>query len=267
MEGLDRQMDSILLPDGMHAEAWSNENLRGQWLRGKATKGRRVLLYLHGGGYQYGSSRSHRHLAGAIAQAAACDSLVLDYRLAPEHPFSAALDDAVAAYAMLLENHSPCCVAIAGDSAGGGLAIATLIAARERGLPMPAAIVCMSPWADLTCPEPSPHEMARIDDPISPIKDMRDYANAYLADEPADNPLASPVFASLDGLPPMFLQTGSGEILLRDSIALVNATRASSVTFEIEGGAPHVWQWFWPRLASARRSLARIGRFLDEKLD
>jgi acetyl esterase/lipase len=262
-EGLDAAERAIALPDGMTSVPWSTPGLSGQFIRGARTAENRILLFLHGGGYHYGSSRSHRHLAAAIAGHAACDALVLDYRLAPEHTFPAALEDALAAYRKLLASLPAERIAFAGDSAGGGLALATAVAAREAGLPTPRAIICMSPWLDLTCRDLTPEEASMIDDPISSVSEMRGYAASYLGGAPPDTPGASPLFADLRNLPPIYVQAGSREILIRDALALASAA-PSSIRLEIEADAPHVWQWFWPRLPAAREAVQRLGRFLGD---
>jgi len=151
----DRAEKAFSLPAGMASSLWAANGLPGERLAARDAASGRTVLYLHGGGYGIGSPRSHRHLAAAIAHAAHADALLPDYRLAPEHPFPAALDDAVTAYRHVLQHAPAAQVAVVGDSAGGGLTIATLLAARDAGLAMPAAAVCLSPWVDLTNSSPS----------------------------------------------------------------------------------------------------------------
>jgi monoterpene epsilon-lactone hydrolase len=263
---MDRAEQAFRLPDGVTASPWQRNELRGQWLSNAAATDKRTVLYLHGGGYCLGSSRSHRHLAGAVARAAGANALALDYRLAPEHPFPAGLDDAVDAYAALLEATPAKQVVIAGDSAGGGLTLATFLAARGRGLPAPGALVCMSPWLDLTGRPLSQRELARLDDPVVSFDDLGELAAPYLNGTPADAPLASPLFADLNGLPPTLVQVSSDELLFRDSLELASRVAGSALTLEIESSLPHVWQWFWPRLNLGRAAIDRIGAFVDRRL-
>lgn len=252
------------LPSGIEVSPWQHGEVRGELLRPAAADPARALLYLHGGGYGIGSPRSHRHLAAALAEKTGAAVLLPDYRLAPEHPFPAAVEDALAAYRWLLSHHAADRLAIAGDSAGGGLTVATALAARDAGLPLPAALVCLSPWVDLSCPENDGSD-GPIDDPLVDHAHIDAYAEAYLGGTPGDHPLASPLFADLKGLPPLLIQASACERLLPDSRRLAAAAERAgvAVTLELAQGVPHVWQWFWPQLELARGSIARIAAFLD----
>jgi phosphinothricin tripeptide acetyl hydrolase len=222
-----------------------------------------VVLYLHGGGYVIGSPPSHRHLAAAIAGAAAANALLLDYRLAPEHPYPAAVEDATAAYRWLLARGiAPGSVVIAGDSAGGGLTVATLLALREARVPLPAAGVCISPWVDLTCSGGSYVTKAAAD-PIVGRAGVEQMARAYLGSTAPREPLASPLFADLRGLPPLLIHVGSEEVLLDDSVQLAERARAAGVdtTLEVYERMIHVWHWFLPMLDEAQTAVEAIGRF------
>jgi len=222
------------------------------------------VLYLHGGGYVIGSPRSHRHLAAAIAGAAGTSALLLDYRLAPEHPFPAAVDDAVAAYRWLLDQGIAAGhIAVAGDSAGGGLTVATLLALLNARLPMPAAGVCISPWVDLTCRGESYRSKADVD-PIVRSAGVSEMARAYLATTDPRSPLASPLFADLRGLPPLLIHVGSDEVLLDDAIGLAERAKAAGVdaTLEQWDRMIHVWHWFLPMLDEAQAAVASIGSFV-----
>jgi monoterpene epsilon-lactone hydrolase len=239
------------------------ETPRAERLQPPTAQPGRMVLYLHGGGYVIGSPRSHRHLAVAIASAAAASALLLDYRLAPEHPFPAALDDAVAAYRWLLDHGvAPGGIVIAGDSAGGGLTVATLVALRDAGLPRPAAGVCISPWVDLTCSAPS-YAAKATTDPIVVGQSVARMATAYLGAADRRTPLASPLFADLAGLPPLLIHVGSEEVLLDDSIALADrATKAGvGATLDVWPEMIHVWHWFLPMLDEAQAAIDRIGIF------
>jgi monoterpene epsilon-lactone hydrolase len=238
-----------------------------EWLRPPSAVPGRVVLYLHGGGYVIGSPRSHRHLAAAIAGAAGASALLLDYRLAPEHPFPAAVEDATAAYRWLLDQATaPEHIVIAGDSAGGGLTVATVLALREARVPLPAGGVCISPWLDLTCSGASYATKAAAD-PIVRRAGVEEMARAYLGATPPRTPLASPLFADLRGLPPLLIQVGSDEVLLDDAVQLAERAKAAGVdaTLEIYDRMIHVWHWFLPMLDEAQTAVEAIGRFVRSR--
>ena len=235
-----------------------------EWLRPPSAAPGRVVLYLHGGGYVIGSPRSHRHLAAAIAGAAGASALLLDYRLAPEHPYPAAVEDATAAYRWLLDQAiAPGHIVIAGDSAGGGLTVAALLALREARVPLPAAGVCISPWVDLTCGGASYATKADAD-PIVRRAGVEQMAQAYLGATPPRTPLASPLFADLRGLPPLLIHVGTDEVLLDDAVQLAERARAAGVdvTLDIYERMIHVWHWFLPMLDEAQTAVEAIGRFV-----
>ena len=251
-------------PPEIKVERVSAPAAPAEWLRPPSAAPGRVVLYLHGGGYVIGSPRSHRHLAAAVAAAAAASALLLDYRLAPEHPYPAAVDDAVAAYRWLLDQGTaPGHVVVAGDSAGGGLTVATLLALREAGVPLPAGGVCISPWVDLSCGGESYRTKAAVD-PIVQRAGVDQMARAYLGDTPPRTPLASPLFADLGGLPPLLIHVGSDEVLLDDAVQLADRARAAGVdaTLEVWDRMIHVWHWFLPMLDEAKDAIDGIGRFV-----
>jgi len=226
------------------------------------------VLYFHGGGYVAGSARTGTHLAAELARRAGGRALSVDYRLAPEHPYPAAVKDGVAAYAGLLESGaSPDRVVVAGDSAGGGLAVATLLAARERGLPQPAAVAVFSPWADLTR---SGASMRTKDgaDPLFSYAAMGWYADRYLPNGDRSAPLASPVFASLAGLPPLLIQVGSHEVLLDDAVRLAAAAGRDDVdvTLRVAAEGTHVFQLYFGALDEADEALDEVARFFARHL-
>jgi acetyl esterase/lipase len=225
----------------------------------------RRLLHLHGGGYVIGSPETHAGLIGELALRAGLRTTAVDYRKAPEHLFPAAVDDALAAYRDLLASGVEARdLVIAGDSAGGGLALATLIAAREAGLPLPAAVVLFSPWVDLTLAGGSMRSKEAAD-PVFDASDIQAYAELYLGKEgdPTD-PLASPLLADLSGLPPLLVQVGANEVLLDDAVRLAARAGAADVdvTLEIGAGLPHVYQHFHDVLDEADAALTRAARFL-----
>ncbi|MGE0858140.1 MAG: alpha/beta hydrolase [Gammaproteobacteria bacterium] len=233
-------------------------------LRAPEASAERVLLYLHGGGYVMGSPNTHRSLAGELSRASGATVLLPDYRLAPEAPFPAAVEDAVAAYDWLLAaGHAPASLAIAGDSAGGGLTAATLVALRDRGRPLPRCAVCISPWSDLACSNASYHYRAAAD-PMIPPADVRFMAGLYLGGADPESPLASPNRADLAGLPPLLIHVGRDEVLLDDALVLDQAARSAGVdsTLEVWDDMIHVWHAFHPMLPEGREAIARVGAYL-----
>ena len=238
-----------------------------EWVIPAGMGSERVILYLHGGAYNAGSTRSHRALAANIAYASRARALTIDYRLAPEHPYPAALVDAFSAYRWLLdEGFRPEQIAVTGDSAGGGLTIALLTALRERGYPMPAAAVVLSPWTDLSASGASWQENAKADYLIHGSK-LKEAARLYLKDTNPQTPLASPVYARLEGLPPLLIQVGSDEVLLSDSERLAENARLCGVdaTLEIWEGMQHVWHFAASFLPEARQAIDEIGKFIRER--
>ncbi len=264
-------MLSELMPavTGFEAEPAKIGGIAGEWIRGKSV--RRIdaaLLYLHGGGYAIGSPKSHRHMLGPLSADSGLPIFAADYRLAPEHPFPAAVDDAVAAYKGLLDSGIAADkLAIAGDSAGGGLTIATLVAARDKGLPMPACAVALSPWCDLSQGGESFRSRAERD-PIVKKDGIDTMAAAYLAGADPKSPLASPLFARLNGLPPLLIQVGTEEALHDDAVALKARAESAGVevSFESWGGMMHVWHIFHPILSEGRDAIARAGLFLKRRI-
>lgn len=246
--------------------------VRGEWLlpSGGGSAGEAVVLYLHGGGYVIGSPRSHRHLAADIALAAGTRTFTLDYRLAPEHPFPAALDDAVAAYRWLIESQRvhPGHVVLAGDSAGGGLVLTTLVALRDAGLPLPAAGVCISPWTDLSCSLPACDPQRPSRDPLIDHAVLRAMAHATMGRRSLRDPRVSPLFADLRGLPPLLVQVAGGEALVDDARQLAIAASEAGVhtTLEVWPRMVHVWHWYARLLDEGQQAIERIAQFMHGAL-
>jgi monoterpene epsilon-lactone hydrolase len=240
----------------------------GVWLDSEATRSDRVVLYLHGGAYVIGSSLSHRELAARIGRVAGARTLALDYRLGPENKFPAAVEDAVSAYRFLIEDLglAPSKVALAGDSAGGGLTAATLVAIRDQHLPAPSAAVLLSPWLDLTVSGQSAYERAERD-PICTPERLLQAARDYLGAADAREPLASPMFAELSGLPPLLILVGTIEVLYDDSVRFAAKAKEAGVDVELEvgEGLPHVWP-FMAGTPEAGVATEDIGRFLTAHL-
>ena len=228
----------------------------------------RALLYFHGGGYVIGSPETHLGLVSHIADAMGAAAWSADYRLGPEHPFPAAIDDGLATYRALLDaGTSPDQVIIAGDSAGGGTAVATAIAAREAGLPAAAGLALLSPWVNLANTGWSYETRAETDPMVS--KDGLDwFATQYLNGAETGHPLASPIEADLSGLPPMLIQVGPDEVLLSDATTLAERAGAAqvAVTLEIWPKMIHVFQAFYPFLPESRGAIARIGEWSRERV-
>ena len=229
----------------------------------------KVILYLHGGGYTVGSCDAYRHFVSHIALAAKMCLVLLEYRLAPECPFPAALEDAVAAYSWLLDNGIlPKNIALAGDSAGGGLAMATAVSLRDKKIALPGAIVCMSPWVDLANTGES--SITESNKGLILIPEMlKSCAASYVGNNDYQNPLISPLYADLSRLPPMLIQVGSREIILNDSTRLAERARNAGVdvTLEVWDGMWHVWQVFTNRLPESERAIKVIGEFLRKHME
>lgn len=261
---MDALAEYFAVPDGTEVEQSWIADIPGEWVRAKQARRDAVLLYFHGGGYVLGSCKSHRHLIAALSAASGMSVFAPDYRLAPEHPFPAAVEDGVAVYKGLLDpGIEPGKIAIAGDSAGGGLTLATLLAARDSGLPMPACAAVISPWADLSQGGEAYRTRARRD-PMITKSGLDDMAAAYLGKTGAKTPLASPAFADFKDLPPILIQVGSEEALHSDAEAVRARAEAAGVevSFESWAGMIHVWHAFHPILSEGRDAIARIGSYL-----
>jgi len=229
---------------------------------------RHVVLYFHGGVYVLGDAFQAARLAAQVGRRTRAKVISVDYRLAPEHPYPAAVDDALAAYEALLEGGTdPAGIAFAGESAGGGLAVATLVNAREHGLPLPAAAYLMSPYVDLTLAGTT-IETKRDADPLLSPEALRARVGDYTAGQDPALGLISPVFADLSGLPPLIIQAGTHEVLLDDAIRLARqaATADVQVTLDITAGVPHVFQAYYAILDEAAAALDRAGQLLSAYL-
>jgi len=229
----------------------------------------RNVLYLHGGGYTSGSFGCYRHLTWRVAAATRAPVLIVDYRLAPEHPFPAAVEDAVSAYRWLLaDGADPRQLAIVGDSAGGGLAFATVLKLRDEGVALPAAIVAVSPWTDLALTGESLRRHARSD-PMMNSENIATLALCYLAGADPRTPFASPFYGDLTAFPSTLIQVGSDEVLLDDAVRMADKLRAGGNHAELEiwPRMPHVWHLFAPLLPEAHKAIKRIGTFVRDRFD
>ena len=259
---------SLPMDDDISTERVGVEGVPAEWIVAPEAQDGRVLLYFHGGGYLLGSMRTHRVMLAHISRAAQARVLGLEYRLAPECPFPAAVDDAVMAYRWLLKNGtSPQSIVIGGDSAGGGLMAAALVALRYLGEPLPAAGVGISPWTDMEATGKSHTTNSEVD-PLVKRDRLIEFGKAYLGGKDPRAPLASPIHADLTGLPPLLLQVGSTETLLDDSTLLAQRAREAGVEAEVDvwDGMPHVWHHFAPILPEARQAIERIAEFMRKHI-
>jgi monoterpene epsilon-lactone hydrolase len=241
----------------------------GEWIAASDAPRDKALLYFHGGGFRLGSVTSHRELIARIAQASACRVLAINYRLAPEYRFPVPLEDALASYGWMLDQGLRAeNIAFAGDSAGGNLVLTTMLGLRERGLPLPAAGVLMSPWTDLAATGESYVSRAAAD-PIHQRPMITALAKDYLG-EGGDlrDPLVSPLYADLTGLPPLLIQVGNRETVLSDSTLFADSARAAGVDVDLQvwDGMIHVFQMFGKELPEARQAVASIAEFLRQHL-
>ena len=236
----------------------------GEWQQATLGSTDNVILYLHGGAFVLGSPTSHRDMVGAIADAAQARAFIVDYRLAPETIFPGAVEDAVAAYKGLLANGEKAeKIIIVGDSAGGGLTMSTLVALRDEGVELPAGAVCISPWADLTFAGDSMIVKDKVDAMLG-RGSLSWFADQYLAGQDAAQPLASPIFADLEGLPPILIQVGSNEVLLDDAVRLNKALKKADgdVTLEVWDGQMHVWHLMSMIVPEGKHAINVIGTFV-----
>ena len=238
-----------------------------EWITTPDVISNHVILYLHGGGYIAGSIATHRDLVGRISRAAKARILIIDYRLAPEHPFPAALDDAVKAYQWLVSNEKidPKNIIIGGDSAGGGLAISILVKLREKGIGLPIAAFCLSPWTDLAGTGETIKTKAELDPFVTP-KDGEFMAKLYLKETDPKNYLASPLYADLEGLPPLYIQVGTSEILLDDSLRLAEKAKKAGVDVELDVWEDmiHVFAAFASWAPEGQQAIEKIGKFIQK---
>jgi acetyl esterase/lipase len=238
-----------------------------EWIAASGAADDRVILYLHGGGYVMGSIATHREMVARLSKAAKARALALDYRLAPEHPFPAAVEDATAAYQWLLsQNIEPSRIVVAGDSAGGGLTLATLVALRDAKVPLPAAGVCISPWTDMEGTGASMTTRAKAD-PVVQKQGLLGMAQLYLGGKDPRSPLAAPLHADLAGLPSLLIHVGDAETLLDDSTRVAEKAKMAGVKVDLEiwPEMPHVWHLFAPFLPEGQQAIDKIGQYIQTK--
>jgi acetyl esterase/lipase len=254
----------VVLPKSARFQGVDAAGVRSEWMEMPPISRDRVFLLLHGGGYTSGSPRTHRKLAAYLSRSAYSRVLSPEYRLAPEHPFPAGVKDAIKVYGWLLDQGVlPENILVGGDSAGGGLALSMLLALRDGGVQLPRAAILMSAWTDLTVSNPSVQAHRKIDPSVT-RDDLRTAAKLYLDERSPADPIASPLFANLSGLPPMLLQVGGNEILLDDSRLLAERARAVGVdaTCKIYDGMWHVHQFAAPEVPEAHAAMNDIAAFI-----
>jgi epsilon-lactone hydrolase len=262
--GFEQMAGMFPVDADIKSEPVTANGVKSEWVSAPDADPGRAILYLHGGGYVIGSINTHRSLAGRLSRAAKARVLVIDYRLAPEHPFPAAVDDSVAAYRwMLARGLKPSRIAVSGDSAGGGLTAATLVAIKDAKLPMPAAGALISPWVDM---EGIGESMSTKDsvDPMVHKDGLLGMAKAYLGGQNPRSPLAAPLYADLTGLPPLLIQVGTSETLLDDASRLAERAKKAgvNVTYEPWEHMIHVWHLFAPMLDEGQQAIEKIGAFV-----
>lgn len=264
-------LGKLWLPSGIKRNPFQLNHLESEWFvpDGTLLHDRKIILYLHGGGYAIGSIKSYRSLIAKLARETRLKTLAINYRLAPEHPFPAALDDALHTYLWLLEyeGYQPEDIILAGDSAGGGLAAALLLALREMELPMPMAGILLSPWTDLAGTGRSIRTKAD-DDPILPACKLKSWGKQYAHITDVKHPFVSPLYGDLSGLPPMFVQVGTEEVVHDDSTRFAAKAKecGSPIEIEIWKDMPHVWHFCWHVLPEARRAFENIAGFVREQV-
>jgi acetyl esterase/lipase len=261
--------DATVPPTEVEYEALDVDGVPAEWAIPLTAENGWVLLYFHGGGYCHCSVGSHRRLVGHLAKATGCRALNVDYRLAPESPYPAALVDALTAYRWLLGHGTePSHIAVAGDSAGGGLALALILKAREEGLPSPGACVLLSPWVDLAMTGDSLTSRRNVD-LLQDTSLMRDCAGFYLAGVDPRHPYASPLYSDLSGLPPVYIQAGDADLLVDDARRLADKARLADVDVRLDvfPDMQHIHQIWAGALPEADDAVDRIGRFLRRRLD
>ncbi len=258
----------IRIPKQVIVTAVDAAGVPAEWIEWKGKDSGRYILYLHGGGYVICSPRTHRDLVWRIARASCARALLIDYRLAPEHPHPAAVQDALTTYRWLLDSGiDPSRIAVMGDSAGGGLALVLIQQARELHLPLPACAVCLSPWTDLTCSGASMRTNSR-NDPVIPSRAVPDFARLYVPEGDLAAPTASPLFGDFAGFPPVLIHAGTDEVLLDDARRVADklSETGADVDLKIWPCMIHVFQALAFILPEARVAINEIGNFVKSRI-
>lgn len=268
-KGLEQLTSLVKLPKDVDLEHIDINGMAAVWISSPEVDSNKVVLYLHGGGYILGSLNSHQDIAMRIGRAAKARVLLVDYRLAPEDPFPAAVEDAVKSYKWLIENQKivPNKIVIAGDSAGGGLTLVTLIKLRDNNINLPAAGVCLSPWTDVALTSESLIRNAKVD-PFLKLYDLVFMADLYVGDNDPKNPYISPLYADLHDLPPILIQVGTAESIEDDSVRFAEKAKKAGVDVKLEvfDDMIHVFQAFADWAPEGQDGIDKIGSFIKEKM-
>lgn len=256
----------VILPRKTTVEKISAGGVPAEWVYADSSQQNKVIIYFHGGGYNWGSCNTHRELAARLSLASNARVLLVDYRLAPEHPFPAALDDAISGYKWLLaQGFTANDIVMAGDSAGGGLTLATAVSLRDQTIALPSALLCLSPWADLEMSSDTMNSKASVDPMLSEAS-LAVWAKHYIAADQGNNPLISPIHANFHGLPPLLIQAGEDEVLLGDALLVAERAKAAGVdvTLDVWPHMWHVWQAMALIVPEARQAISQLGTFVSE---
>jgi monoterpene epsilon-lactone hydrolase len=255
------------IPDGIKVKKDKIDGIKTEWIIAEGTDSEKVILYVHGGGYVSGSCNDHRGFVSKFAKYCGVTNLVYEYRLAPEFPFPAALDDSLETYKWLLaKGFKPSNIIIAGESAGGGLSLAILLALQEHKIPMPAACVAISPWTDLTCSSDSYLTKAKVS--VAPKNSWNVFSKHYCGSNPANLPLISPLFGDLEGLPPIFINSGVDDELFEDGKKFYEKAKEAGVniTFRAGVGMVHCYPLLAPMFKEAKEAMEEICDFIKKNL-
>lgn len=267
-EALERVVDLFPVLSDVTVTPVNAGGVPSEWLDIGGAACDSTLFFVHGGGYSIGSLRTHRRLASDLARASGLRALSIGYRLAPEHLFPAAVEDAAAAYRWLLDSGLDANrIVLAGDSAGGGLCLAALMKLRDEGAAMPAAVACLSPWTDLAATGASVYTRA-AHDPILDARDLHTFAQRYLGEADPRNPLASPLYGDLRGLPPLLIHAGTAEILLDDSTRLASRARDAGVdvTLHVADDMVHAWHYYAGLFPEGEEAILKVGEYIRARL-
>lgn len=260
---MDRAGSKVSAAAGVTSKRVSARGVQAAWLDADGFDPSRILLYLHGGAYVSGSIRSHQNLLSHISQAMGHPSLIPDYRLAPEHPFPAAIEDALLAYEWLIHQYPEAEILVGGDSAGGGLAAASVLKIKEEGLKMPQALILLSPWLDMSLAHSQDPKMDHKD-PMIRSAILAEAARLYCPPDQVKNPFASPLWGDVQGFPPTLLHVGELEVLLKEAEVFADSLKEARVTLQWRKAKNmvHVWHFFYDRIPEARQAVQEIGDFV-----
>lgn len=264
---LDNFSRIVIMPRNTRFQSVMIGNIKASWIASGKVFDDAVILYLHGGAYTIGSPDSHRAITSHLSKVSHTKILAIDYRLAPEHPYPAAVDDSVSAYTWLLNSgYPPDKIVVAGDSAGGGLSLATVIALRDADIPLPKAVVCFSPWTDLEGTGETWTTKIQVDPMLTP-EWLHFMANLYAGNH-LQLPRVSPLYADFHGFPPLLIQVGSEEILLSDSTRLAERAKASGVDVELDviDNMYHTWAALSGMVPESSQAMQRTGRFIRNRM-